>query len=66
MGFDLNELKFSGLANTVALDEYAASFDDDRDTSLREALYQEYRNDGSPSNQRKLAETATCIFIRVP
>jgi hypothetical protein len=53
MGFDLNELKFCGTANTIALEEFAASFDDAPDTTICESLYKEYLAEGSPSSQRE-------------
>jgi hypothetical protein len=55
MGFDLAELQFCGLADTVALNEFAASFDDERGTTLREALYRDYIESGSPKDQRVMA-----------
>jgi len=69
MGFDLNELKFCGLANTVALEEFAASFDDAPDTSLCESLYKEYLSDGSASDQRewlrpRIASMFECVGPR--
>lgn len=69
MGYDLNELKFCGLANTVALEEFGALFDDSRDTSLLESLYEEYLGDGRPDNQRewlnsRLATLFECLGPR--
>ena len=64
MSLDLDEMKFCGLANTVAIDEFAASFDwehrdgDDEEPSetrqsLREASYREYVQSGRPGNPRE-------------
>jgi hypothetical protein len=52
MGLDLAELKFCGLANTVALEEFAGSFDDARSTALQESLYREWVAAGSAKNAR--------------
>src|SRR5262245_54509733 len=69
MAYDLNMLKFGGFANRVAMEEFAASFNDAHDVSLQDSLYKEYQDDGKPANQRawlrrRLAALFECLGPR--
>lgn len=69
MGFDIVELKFSGLANEVAESEFSASFTEDRDNNAIETLFAEFCQDGSPSDKRRwlrkrLPELFSCVDER--
>lgn len=64
MALDIEDYRFFGLANTVALKEFAACFDDDRDNSACLKLLQEYKAAGSPKDMRRwLRERLTSIFV---
>jgi hypothetical protein len=51
MGYDFVELKFCGLASTIAIEEFSASFNDCRDNSLLESMYKEYLSAGGSGDQ---------------
>lgn len=64
MGFDLEELKFCGFANTVAIEEFSASFDEAQSSELQEALYREYVNDGRPRDKRQWLRTRLATLFK--
>jgi hypothetical protein len=61
---DIEDYGFMGLANTVAMEEFSASFDDDRDNTACMALLQEYKDAGSPTNRRDwLRDRLSSFFV---
>ena len=49
----LEDLDFMAFANKLAMQEFAASFDDDRGLALQTMLVQEFKAAGSPRTKRK-------------
>jgi hypothetical protein len=69
MAYDLAELRFCGLANTIAIEEFAASFDAEHGINVQKSLYREYLDSGSPSDQRewlrpRIASLFECLDTR--
>jgi hypothetical protein len=54
---DLEEIKFCGLASTVALEVYEASFDWEPGLAIRKALYRQYLDAGSSGKKREWLRT---------
>jgi hypothetical protein len=65
MGRDREELKFIGYAGTIALSEFTASFDDDRDSKAVDLLWREYCEEGKPDKDAWLRERLETMFACV-
>jgi len=64
MELSIEDYKFLALANTVATEEFAASFYDDVGDGARNALLQEFKAAGSPGDKRQwLRERLASIFV---
>lgn len=63
MALDIHDYRFIGLANTVAMEDFSASFNDDTENSTCLALLDEYKAAGSPKDKRRwLQERLDSIF----
>ena len=62
MGID--DYRFIGMANTVAMEEFSASFYDDTENQTCMGLLEEYKAAGSPKDTRKwLRDRLSSVFV---
>lgn len=69
MGYDVEQLKFTGIIHTIAEKELDASVSEDAGDLFVKSLYQEYVAEGKPRNQRewirgRLKKAFVCVTTR--
>jgi hypothetical protein len=64
MALDIEDYRFIGLANTIAMEEFSASFNDDAQNLTRLSLLEEYKTAGSPADRRSwLRQRLASLFV---